>query len=223
MDRKDIILNTLMGFPEGLGFNELSEILKEQMAPPTLGKKLKDLKSYGFIKQVPKKSRRGQKTTLYLSKAYKEYGFFLERLDNETNSLIKQFEVMKIENETDAKALFLITNHLIKQYSMPFLADSVLSWDPNWIYNEKIMKEILFNVYISFIKVKEKLDIIIKNPEYKKNIDNYTKKQLEKINELENKNPTGALLIDEMDLTIFNLFKYPISQLNKLKENPGEN
>jgi hypothetical protein len=206
-----------MGFPEGLGFNELSEILKEQMAPPTLGKKLKDLKSYGFIKQVPKKSRRGQKTTLYLSKAYKEYGFFLERLDNETNSLIKQFEVMKIENETDAKALFLITNHLIKQYSMPFLADSVLSWDPNWIYNEKIMKEILFIVYVSFIRVKEKMDIIIKNPEYKKYIDEFTKKQLEKLNKLEEKNLINTTLFDDVNLFTLRLYKNSIPQRKEKK------
>ena len=206
-----------MGFPEGLGFNELSEILKRQVAPPTLRKKLKDLKSYGFIKQVPKKSRRGQKTTLYLSKAYKEYGFFLERLDNETNSLIKQFEVMKIENETDAKALFLITNHLINQYSMPFLADSVLSWDPNWIYNEKIMKEILFIVYVSFIRVKEKLDIIIKNPEYKKYIDEFTKKQLEKLNKLEEKNLINTTLFDDVNLFTLKLYKNSFPQRKKKK------
>jgi len=217
LDRKDVILNTLMGFPEGLGFNELSEILKRQVAPPTLRKKLKDLKSYGFIKQVPKKSRRGQKTTLYLSKAYKEYGFFLERLDNETNSLIKQFEVMKIENETDAKALFLITNHLINQYSMPFLADSVLSWDPNWIYNEKIMKEILFIVYVSFIRVKEKLDIIIKNPEYKKYIDEFTKKQLEKLNKLEEKNLINTTLFDDVNLFTLKLYKNSFPQRKKKK------
>jgi hypothetical protein len=38
-----------------------------------------------------------------------------------------------------------------------------------------------------------------------------------------NKNPTGALLLDEMDLTIFNLFKDPTSQLNKWKEKPEKN
>ena len=186
------------------------------MAHGTLKKRLDDLKSYRFIRQEP--ARKGQKKKIYSTNAYKEYEYFLERLENQTNLLIKQFEVMKVENEADSKALFLITNHLIKQYSMPFLTDSVLSWDPNWIYNEKIMNEILFNVYISFIKVKEKLDIIIKNPEYKKHIDKCTKKQLEKLNKLEEKNPINTIFFDEVDLFTFNLYKDPISQLKERKK-----
>jgi len=64
---------------------------------------------------------------------------------------------------------------------------------------------VLLVIYQSFIKVKEKLDILLKNPKYKQYIDEYMKQQLDKLNEIEKNKPINALFFDEVDFLIFNI------------------
>jgi hypothetical protein len=176
------------------------------MAPHTLRKKLDHLLSYKFIKQTPTNPRKGQKIKYFTTSAYKEYDNFGFRLTKEVDVLIKIFDEFEIKDEIDAEVLSKLLENLNKLFSIPLLTDSIQSWEPSWLYNTELMKEVLFIYYGSYMMIIDKIDKLLKNPKYKKYIINSINTNVLKLKGYESLYPTYTEILDNLDYMVYNLY-----------------
>jgi hypothetical protein len=177
IDYHDIILNKLTDFPEGIGFNDFSKVVKNDMAPATLKKKIKELLDSKFIFRIPENPRRGQKTLFFATKGYEIYNQLLSSLEYETNKVMNTLTNIKMNEEKEVEDFLSIYYDVIYNFSIFRLMDALYSWNKNWLYNKKIYFKLISDLYNPFIQISNLFYKIFLDKNNKLLIEDYLKKE----------------------------------------------
>jgi hypothetical protein len=208
--RLNTIIDILRMFPEGLGFNELKNklVIKKEMSPVTLRKKLNKLLEFDLITQTPKEPRTGQKIIFRIGDSFEDYESLISRISEETTNTISILRSVKIETEKDLMNFNInYYNKIVRQYSLLVIALQLNSWNYNWLYNANLMKDLLLLIYYGFLQVYNEMNQLMQSEKFREifiktlnKYDNFKKP-------LSNEQFKSLFESSLTDLYIYNIFK----------------
>jgi hypothetical protein len=218
-DNEQLVLKQITVHPEGLGFNELAKILKDDMAPGTLRKILDKLEEKHFIKDKSLLTyRQGQKQIYISTNGYQEYLSYLKTFDTDTEKLIQKLQTFKINDDNTAMEYNKINSFICNRYSIAYLFASINSWETGWAYNEETMKEFLFRFYESYLAVLMACKEVLSNSENKAYWIKFQNNRMKLQQEKEEKHPEIAAILDDREMMYLGQFKTPSETLKKFKQ-----
>ena len=122
MERVEYILNCLEKHPEGLGFNELCELVKGRMARKTLAKKLNTLLDEKLVIKKPEKPIKGQKISYRstealerLNRGLQVLSFVSSQLIPEIENLLQRWEIGECTDESLTESIINFSSEIPKR------------------------------------------------------------------------------------------------------------
>lgn len=146
-DREQAILSELEKQPQGLGFNELYERVKDEMAQKTLQNRLSNLQDQGLIEKEPENPRRGEKVSYKPTEGGYELNQIRQHLEGisqvEVEKFISIIEDWESGEISEDDLLLEINNQYMALPSRVFLIAYCLSFD----YADRTRRHILMEAF----------------------------------------------------------------------------